>query len=342
MSEAAALAHPNVALSKYWGKREGSGNFPAVPSLSVTLDGLATVTRVRFDDTLEIDRVTLDGDPADARAHARVVELIDRVRHASGESRRAEVQSHNDFPTASGLASSASGFAALALASVRAAGLDWDSARVSDLARRSSASAARSLFAGFVELPAGSVAPQAGDVLAARSVAPADHMPLVVLVCVTTEAAKAVGSTQGMRVTMERSPYAEAWMHAAPRMHARLREALLARDFAATGELSEASALAMHASAIAAGVVYWTGATLEILAAIRRMRAAGTLAFATIDAGPHVKVLVTPADAVRVREALVSLPAVRRIIEARPGDGARLTPAAGARPGPTTAAGARP
>jgi diphosphomevalonate decarboxylase len=72
------------------------------------------------------------------------------------------------------------------------------------------------------------------------------------------------------------------------------------------------------------------------------MRAAGTLAFATIDAGPHVKVLVTPADAVRVREALVSLPAVRRIIEARPGDGARLTPAAGARPGPTTAAGARP
>jgi diphosphomevalonate decarboxylase len=342
MTEAAALAHPNIALSKYWGKREGSGNFPAVPSLSVTLDGLATFTRVRFDGALESDRVTLNGVPADARATARVAELIDRVRHAAGESRRADVQSHNDFPTASGLASSASGFAALALATVRAAGLDWDSARVSDLARRSSASAARSLFAGFVELPAGSVAPQAGDVLAARSVAPPDHMPLVVLVCVTTEGAKAVGSTEGMRVTMERSPYAEAWSHAAPRMHARLRDAVLARDFTTTGELAEASALAMHASAIAAGVVYWTGATLEILAAVRGIRAAGTPAFATVDAGPHVKVLVTPGDAARVREALLSLPAVRRIIEARPGDGARLTTAAEARPWLTTAAGARP
>jgi diphosphomevalonate decarboxylase len=88
----------------------------------------------------------------------------------------------------------------------------------------------------------------------------------------------------------------------------------------------------MHATAIAAGVMYWNGATLEVLAAVRGFRATGTAAFATIDAGPHVKVLVGPADAARVREALLRVPGVRRIIEARPGEGARLTTAAGVRP----------
>src|SRR6185312_695371 len=124
---------------------------------------------------------------------ARALALLDRVRRETGVSAAAEVESRNDFPTASGLASSASGFAALALAAVRAAGADWDAARVSDLARSASASAARSIHGGFVEL----------DGPVARVVAPRDHMPLAVLVCVTTEAPKAVGSTEGMRLTMQ-------------------------------------------------------------------------------------------------------------------------------------------
>jgi diphosphomevalonate decarboxylase len=219
MSEALAVAHPNVALSKYWGKRPGDGRFPSVPSLSVTLAGLATRTRVRFDRGLVQDRVLLNGQTADGHAHARVVELLDRVRTAAGEGRRAEVVSRNDFPTAGGLASSASGFAALALAAARAARLDWAPSRVSDLARRSSASAARSIHGGFVELGAGPLAPLEGDFLAAQPLAAADHLPLVVLVCVTTEAPKAIGSSEGMRMTMERSPYARAWLEEAPRLH---------------------------------------------------------------------------------------------------------------------------
>ena len=324
MSEAFAIAHPNVALSKYWGKRAGGGNFPAVPSLSVTLAGLATRTAVRFDASLEDDRVILDGAPADAGARARAVELLDRVRTAAGDARRAEVRSRNDFPTASGLASSASGFAALAIAASRAAGLDWDAARVSDLARRSSASAARSVFGGFVELAAGAIGGREDDAVGARPVAPPDHLPLAILVCVTTEARKAVGSSDGMRRTMAESPYARAWLEEAPRLHVRLRDALLARDFAVVGALAEASALAMHASAIAAGVVYWNGATLEALAAVRLLRADGVAAFASIDAGPHVKVLTLAPDAARVKAAMQQAPGVLRIIEARPGEGATL------------------
>jgi diphosphomevalonate decarboxylase len=312
--EVVAIAHPNVALSKYWGKKPGQGNFPAVPSLSVTLAGLHTKTRVKWGASAH--RVVLGGRELEPNESARARALLDFVRDASGVKTHAEVESRNDFPTSSGLASSASGFAALALAAVRSAGLDWDASRVSDLARSASASAARSVFGGFVELPVGEAA--------ARQVAPATQLPLVVLVCVTSEAPKAIGSTDGMRQTMEKSPFAQAWLEKAPEMHGKLREALLARDLVRVGELAEASALAMHASAIAAGIVYWNGATIAALATLRQIRAAGTPAWASIDAGPHVKVLTHPSDAARVREAMKSVPGVSRVLEARPGEGARL------------------
>ncbi len=311
---AVALAHPNIALSKYWGKRPGGGNVPAVPSLSVTLAGLATTTEVTFDDALAGDSLLLNGSPAPDGALARASELLDRVREAAGLHTRASIVSTNDFPTASGLASSASGFAALALAAVRAAGLDWTAERVADLARRSSASAARSLFGGFVEL----------DGENARQVAPPGRIDLRVLVCVTTEKAKDVSSRDGMAVTAARSPYYAAWLETAPQIHARLRDALLAGDLETTCTLAEESALAMHASAFAAGVVYVSGATLEALATVRALRAEGLATYATMDAGPHLKCLVHARDAARAKERLAQTPGVLRIIEAVAGEGARI------------------
>jgi diphosphomevalonate decarboxylase len=324
VTTAVAVAHPNVALSKYWGKRDGPGNYPAVPSLSVTLSGLATRTSVRFDDALAEDVVTLDGQLSSGNVRERVTSLLDRVRAAAGDGRRAEVVSQNDFPTASGLASSASGFASLALAAVRAIGLDWDASIVSDLARRSSGSAARSVFGGYVALDAAPVGVREDWVLSATPVAPPDILPLLVLVCMTTEQRKATGSTAGMIETLRRSPYARAWLDESPRIHARLREALLARDFAVVGELAEASSLAMHASAIAAGVVYWNGATLDLLGVVRRLRDSGIEVFASVDAGPHVKVLLLERDHDIVRMAIDSVPGLRRVVVARPACGATL------------------
>jgi diphosphomevalonate decarboxylase len=312
MKSATAIAHSNIALSKYWGKRSGSGNVPAVPSLSVTLAGLSTQTEVTFDASLAADSLLLNGAAADV---TRATELLDRVREEAKITTRARVVSTNDFPTSSGLASSASGFAALALASVRAAGLDFGAERVADLARRSSASAARSIFGGFVEL----------DGETARQVAPPSQIDLVVLVCVTTEAAKSVSSRDGMSETARKSPYYPAWLETAPRIHSALKAALLASDFEKVGALAEESALAMHASAMAAGVVYVSGATLAALATVRALRDEhGVQAFATIDAGPHLKCLVHSQDAARAKEVLAKTPGVLRIIEARPGEGARL------------------
>ena len=316
---ATAVAHPNIALAKYWGKLPGDGNVPAVPSLSVTLAGMRTTTTVSFDATLVDDELVLDGElqAPNARAKVRATQLLDRVRAAASTTSRARIVSANDFPTASGLASSASGFAALALAAVHAADLDWSAERVADLARRSSASAARSVFGGFVELDGGSEG-------AARVVPGPAALDLRVIVAVTTESAKSTSSTDGMKLTQEKSPYYAAWVADAPESHARMRAALLAGDFTRVGELAERSALAMHACAMAAGIVYVTGATLAALAEVRAMRAAGIEAYATIDAGPHLKCLARAADVAAVHERLAQVPGVLRIIETRPGEGARL------------------
>ncbi len=316
--KARAIAHPNIALAKYWGKLPGAGNVPAVPSLSVTLAGLATRTEVEFDSALRGNALKLNGDPAPEEARVRASVLLDKVRARAGIRDFARVSSVNDFPTASGLASSASGFAALAFAAFRAAGVDATAAEVADLARQSSASAARSVYAGFGELDGGE-----GSKGASRQVAPADAIDLRVLVCVTTEAAKSVGSTDGMKTTAERSPYYPAWLTEAPRLYGEIRRALLAGDFAALGEMSERSALAMHALAMGAGVIYLRGATLDALAAVHELRRRGTAAFATMDAGPHLKVLVQSADAAPVAAVMAAVPGVLRVIEARPGDGVR-------------------
>src|SRR5450432_745244 len=149
MSTASARACANIALVKYWGKRPGVMNLPAAGSLSLTLAALVTETTVTFDKSLTRDELELDGVLADA---TRTTEFLDLVRELAKSHERARVKTANHFPTASGLASSASGFAALAVAATKAAGLEWDQAKVSDLARRSSVSAARSVYGGFVTL----------------------------------------------------------------------------------------------------------------------------------------------------------------------------------------------
>lgn len=310
-----AVAHPNIAIAKYWGKKAISGNIPAVPSLSVTLDGMTTTTEVVLDANAKGDSLVLDGQEGDAEALARAVALLDRVRARASRRVFARIVSANDFPTASGLASSASGFAALALAATHAYGLDLGAAEIASLARESSASAARSLFSGYAVLDTDGVT---------RQVAPADQLDLRVLVCVTTRQKKAVGSTSGMTITAKNSPYYASWLEVAPRIFEDVLAALRAKDFERLGIAAEASAFAMHGSALAAGVAYLNATSHAVIAEVRALRGEGILAFATMDAGPHVKVLVREDDRKRVAERMKNVTGVLRVIETRPGDGAVL------------------
>lgn len=310
---ARALAHSNIALAKYWGKADVERNLPAVPSLSLTLDNLRTVTTVEFDGALSRDEATLDDEALADRPLERITALLDRVREMAGISERARVVSRNDFPTAAGLASSASGFAALALAATAAAGLDATPQEVSALARASSASAARSVYGGFVSLGAGAEA--------AEQVAAPDHFPVAMLVAVTATGPKSIGSTRGMQHTAATSPYYAAWVEHAPRLYDEVRAAVVARDLEALGAASEQSALMMHASMLAArpAVIYLSPVTLSVMERVRALREGGTPAFYTMDAGPHVKVLTAPADATSVAAALFEVPGVQRVIRCAPG-----------------------
>lgn len=320
-----AKARANIALVKYWGKRAGEPglNLPAVGSLSITLDGLATTTRLELDETLRLDEYRRDGEPRPQEAQ-RVVEFLDRIRQQAGSSTYARIETENDFPTGAGLASSASGFAALAKAAAMAYGLDIGDRELSMLARDGSGSAARSIFGGFVFMHGG----EAGDGSDAwaQSLFSPGHWPLRVVVAVTDESAKSTGSTDGMQLTADTSPYFRAWVEGQDKDLRDAEKAIGARDFGKLADVSEYSCLKMHASALAArpGVLYWNAATVAGMHCIRELRAAGEAVFFTIDAGPQLKAVCLPDSEERVAAALASLPGVRRVLRTGLGKGVEI------------------
>ena len=317
-----ARANVNLALVKYWGKRDPELNLPATGSISLTLDGLAVEARVGFGGG-EADRIAIDDVPAAGEEAARVGRFLDVVRAAAGRRERADVATRSSAPRGIGLASSAAAFAALALAASRAAGLALDPTALSALARRGSGSAARSIFGGFVEWRVGERADGA-DSVAAPLAAP-DHWDVRVVVAVTSSAPKAVSSRDGM-ARAATSPLYPAWVAGAAADLAAARAAIRARDLEALGIVAEHSALKMHAIGLAARppLLYWRGATVDCLHRVWALRADGTPAYATIDAGPQVKVLCLPADATRVADALRAVPGVERVLTCAPGRGAEV------------------
>lgn len=322
---ARARARANIALVKYWGKRDARLNLPAAGSLSLTLAELVTDTAVTFDAGLETDDVRLGGAPAPPDTRARVSRFLDLVRARADLAAPARVDTENHFPTASGLASSASGFAALAAAATRAAGLEIDDRALSALARRGSGSAARSIFGGFARMRPG-MSP-GGEDAAAEPVTGAGDWPVrMVIAIVGGGAPKPLTSRDAMDHCAATSPLYRGWLASVPGDLAAAEAAIASRDLEALGEVTERSALAMHAAAMASrpGVVYFAPATIACLHEVRALRARGTPAYATADAGPHVKALTDRDHASAVARALAEVPGVTEVATSAPGAGVEL------------------
>ena len=315
-----AVAHPNIALVKYWGKADVERNLPAVGSISITLDTLTTTTRVRFDHGLDRDELVLDGRPASEERTTRVRFCLDLIRRFRPELPPAVVESTNSFPTAAGLASSASGFAALVTAVNAVLDSPLGLHELAEIARRSSGSSPRSLFGGFVELALD------GDATTVRPILDRRDWPLEVVIAVTSKAAKKVGSTDGMELTRTTSPFYESWVSSSPDDLAAARTAIASRDFGALAMVAEASCLTMHAVAMAArpGLIYWNGTTVECLHRVRDLRGGGAPVFFTIDAGPQLKAICDPGSSDLVAAALAEVPGVVEIVRCGLGDGARV------------------
>lgn len=319
--KATAVSHPNIALVKYWGNTNQALRLPANPSLSMNMAGLTSTTTVAFDGELETDEVFLDGVPLTGDGRARVVAHLDRVRELAGRDLCARVISRNNFPNGAGLASSASGFAALTLAAAAAAGLALSEAQLSALARLGSGSASRSVPGGFVEwCPAARHEDSYGV-----SIAPPEHWALADVVAIVAAEHKDVGSTSGHALAGT-SPLQAARVSSTAERFEACKAALLARDFAALAPVVELEALAMHAVMMTSNppLIYWAPETLSLMTAVRAWREGGLPVAFTIDAGPNVHCLCPLEFAGQVEERLQALPGVQQVLRATPGGPARL------------------
>jgi diphosphomevalonate decarboxylase len=321
--QARARARSNIALVKYWGKADDRLNTPAVGSISITLEALWSDTHIEFEAQLKADDFVLDGKRRPEQLK-RVSACLDVLRDLAGIDTHARIESRNNFPTGAGLASSASGFAALVGAAASALDLGLSPRELSVVARRGSGSAARSVFGGYVEMYIAQ-SPDGTDSFA-EPLLDADQWPLEVVVAITARGEKSVSSASGMMRSAQSSSYYPAWVatHAADLDAA--RRAIAERDFTALAQVSEASCLKMHAAAMAARppLLYWNGATVECIECVRSLRFAGVPVFFTIDAGPQVKAVCTAEARPTVEAALAELPGVVDLLVTGLGPGVEL------------------
>jgi diphosphomevalonate decarboxylase len=314
---ATAIAQPNIAVVKYWGKRDLARNLPAVGSISVTLSSLFTQMQVEFDRALT-DDVLLVNDAENRTLLARVSNCLNIV--AGPDRPAARVSSKSNFPIADGLASSASAFAALVIAADAAFGSSLPRERLASLAGRASGSAARSLLGGFVELE------NHADDITVTSLLSAADWPLEIVVAITAPGPKPVSSGDAMEISRRTSPFYDRWIEQQAGDLSEARAAIQQRDLQRLGAVAEHNCLKMHSVMWGSRppMIYWNSATIACMQTIRELQAKGVAVFFTIDAGPQLKAICSAADAATVRAALAATAGVVEVMQSGVGDGARL------------------
>lgn len=323
---AAAFAPINIALSKYWGKRDHERNLPLAPSVSASIAELGTLTIVAPNAALEGNMMMINDQAADAKALVRVGRVMRAIRARAGTDVRAGIRAVNTVPTAQGLASSASAFAALAKAATAAYDVEMDDRELSTIARLGSGSACRSIHGGFVLWHRGERDDGADS--SAESIASADDWPLRAVIAHIGVGPKKTPSGDGMIQSQQTSPFFGAWIETCLRDVNACIHAIENRDFDKLADVTEANCLAMHATMLATrpGLVYWQPATVAVIHAVRALRASGVPAFFTIDAGPSVIVFCEAGALDAVSTALAEIAGVVKLTRTRVGGGAHLVP----------------
>ena len=323
MFKGKARAYTNIALIKYWGKKNETLILPMNNSLSLTLDAFYTETEVLFSEEFTEDRFYLDDQLQDEKATKKISAFLDLARKKAGVAYKATITSQNFVPTAAGLASSASGLAALAGACNEALHLGLDDKELSRLARRGSGSACRSIFGGFVEWEKGH-----DDESSYAQPVPSNNFEeeLAMVFVLLNDQKKDVSSRDGMRRTVATSSFYHAWLDTLESDLYQLKQAIHTKDFQALGETMERNALKMHGTTLAAlpPFTYWSADSLKAMQAVRTLRNEGIPCYFTMDAGPNVKVLVEKKQEEIVRQAFSDLFSPQQVITAHAGPGIKI------------------
>ena len=308
-------AAANVALIKYWGKTDLGKNIPAVPSLSIGIEDLRTQTIISESKS---EKDTLVG-KFERHEKERILNYVVKAKEILGVSGAVEIETENNFPASSGLASSASGFAAIALGMDKFFDLDLPKEDISRLARLGSGSAARSIYGGFVQMNTGPD-PSASPLMVE------DSWPLDIVVLVTEEQPKKMSSTDSMNLTRATSPFYSAWVDTQEADFLKAKDAIKQKDFWKLARISEHNCLKMHSTIMASKPphVYWNPATLKIIHLIQKIQKKGLQVFFTIDAGPQVKLICDPSDTKAVIEQFESVSGISKRIVTKVGGEPRI------------------
>lgn len=316
-----ARAHTNIALIKYWGKENEDIILPKNNSLSLTLDAFYTETKVVFDSSFTEDQLFINGELEDLEALKKVKVVLDLAREKSGHKEFAHVESYNFVPTAAGLASSASGLAALAGACNDALQLNLNRRELSMLARRGSGSACRSIYGGFVEWEKGidhesSYAQPIDDA----------EWDIGMLFMVLEEKRKEVSSRVGMKHTVDTSPFYPVWLDTLNEDLKEIKKAIDQQDINRLGSVAEANALKMHATNLGAKppFTYWNDKSMIAMDQVRSLRKQGFSVYFTMDAGPNVKLIGKASELEAIRNQLLSQYSKDQLIIAKAGPGLAL------------------
>ena len=318
--KATAKAPANIASIKYWGRKDEKLRLPANDSISMNLSEVFTVTTVEFSESYKKDEVKLVGKKLDRKEEKRIIDHLDRVRNLAKIKTFAKVVTKNNFPTGTGIASSASGFAALTVAAVKASGLEFSERQLSILARQGSGSACRSIPDGFVEWKSGS----SSDSSYAHTLFPPDWLNIVDILAVVEKKTKKISSSEGHALT-ESSPFYGVRISGMKDKLKKIKQALANKDFKTFGEISEAEAVNMHAVMMTScpPLYYWTPETLKIILSVIEWREEGLPVYFTIDAGPNVHLLALPEEIDKIVQRLKRIEGIKGIIINKPTEGAK-------------------
>ncbi|KRM18563.1 diphosphomevalonate decarboxylase [Companilactobacillus nantensis DSM 16982] len=286
-------------MIKYWGKKDQQLKLPYTNSLSLTLDRFYTDTKATIIDS-DQDVVYLNNKLLDASQNKRILNYLTTVRKFYSFNDHFQIDSVNHVPTSAGFASSASGFSALAAAISETKQLNLSRRELSILARNGSGSASRSIYGGFVEW-------QAGHDNESSFAVPIDETPeidLSLLSVVINKHSKKISSTVGMENSVKTSPFYPNWVTLVTSEIKEIKQAIAQKDLQKIGEISEHNAMSMHALTLSAdpSFTYFAPETIRIIQLIQELRQKGIFAYATIDAGPNVKIICTKESLALVQE----------------------------------------
>lgn len=316
-------AHTNIALIKYWGKRNDELFLPMNSSLSLTLDAFYTDTEVVLDSDFTSDTFFLNDVKQDEKETEKITKFLNLFRNEVNMETKACVKSYNHVPTAAGLASSASAFSALAGAMNQASDLNLDPKTLSTYARRGSGSATRSIYGGFVEWYMGE-----DDLSETSHAIPVDDASwdIGMIVIAVNTGQKKLSSRVGMKQTIATSPFYSSWVETATSDLTKMKDAIKQKDFITLGEITESNGMKMHATMLGAfpPISYWEPDSVKAIQTVKEIRGMGIPCYVTMDAGPNVKVLCKASDMAKIEELLLKEFKREQIIPTTVGEGIKL------------------